>query len=437
MMAFLNVYLDGVLAGQLAQTAGGALAFAYDSSYTARANPTPLSLSMPLSGSRHSNRVVSAWLEALLPDNLAVREEWGRRFEVSPRNPFALLRHVGRDAAGAVQVLPGDVDPPDAAQRTGDVRRLTHDELSDLLLRLTVRDHGWDVGAGSGRWSLAGAQNKVALHRLDDGGWGVPQDATPTTHILKPTHAHTHFEDLHVNEFVCLRAAGLLGLRAARVDLVDVGGARTLVSTRYDRGRGQDGVWMRLHQENLLQAMSYPPSKKYQSDGGPGVKTVASLLSTLALADRDAVRSAFFDAFAFNVLVGGTDAHAKNYSLLLRGPRVALAPLYDVASYAPYLKRGEAVRSSMKVGRTWLVRDVTVEDWVAVGLCLGLEATEAVDRVERLRTGLPEAVLAAAEAAPAPFAEDARRVATAVTRQGHLRAPRLPRASQATRNSAD
>lgn len=437
MTAFLNVYLDGVLAGQLAQTAGGALACAYDSTYTARANPTPLSLSMPLSGSRHSNRVVASWLEGLLPDNLAVREEWARRFEVSPRNPFALLRHVGRDAAGAVQVLPVDVDSPDAAQRTGDVRRLTEDELSGLLLRLTVGDHGWDVGAGSGRWSLAGTQNKVALHRLDDGGWGVPQDATPTTHIFKPTRAGTRFEDLHVNEFVCLRAAGLLGLRVARVDLVDVGGAKTLVSTRYDRGRGQDGMWLRLHQEDLLQAMSYLPTKKYQSDGGPSVKNVASLLSTLALADRDAVRSAFFDAFAFNVLVGGTEAHAKNYSLLLRGPRVALAPLYDVASYAPYLKTGEAVRSSMKVGRTWLVRDVTVEDWVAVGLSLGLEATEAVDRVERLRTGLPEAVLAAAEAAPAPFVEDAHRVATAVARQTHLRAPHLPRASQATRNSAD
>src|SRR5690606_32256291 len=125
---------------------------------------------------------------------------------------------------------------------------------------------------------------------------------------------------------------------------------------------------------------------------------------------------------------GGTDAHAKNYSLLLRGPRVALARLYDVASYAPYRKRGDSRPSTMKVGRSWLVRDVTIEDWEAVGRSQCLESTEAVDRVERLRTGLPEAVLAAAEAAPAPFVEDARRVATAVTRQVHLRAPRLPRA---------
>lgn len=433
MTTYLNVHLDGVFAGQLAQTPGGAVSFTYESAYPARQSPTPLSLSMPLSGSRHSNRVVSAWLDGLLPDNLAVREEWGRRFEVSPRNPFALLRHVGRDAAGAVQVLPVDVDPPDAAQRTGEVRRLSEREACDLLLRLTVRDDGWDVGQGSGRWSLAGAQNKVALHRLDDDGWGVPEDSTPTTHILKPTRADTRFADLHVNEFVCLRAAGLLGLPVAHVDLVDFGGAKTLVSTRYDRGLGRGGAWLRLHQEDLLQALSYPPSKKYQSDGGPSVKNVASLLSTLALPDRDVVRSAFFEALAFNVLVGGTDAHAKNYSLLLRGPRVAMAPLYDVASYAPYLEKGEAVRGSMKVGRNWPVRDVTVEDWVSVGFSLGLEAGEAVDRVERLRKSLPEAVMEAAAAAPTPFVKDARRVATAVARQGHLKAPRLPRAPRAHR----
>ncbi|WP_295696556.1 HipA domain-containing protein [Lapillicoccus sp.] len=245
-------------------------------------------------------------------------------------------------------MLPVDVDPPDAAERSGDVRRRSEGEVRDMLLALTVGDQGWQVGTGSGRWSLAGAQNKVALHRLDDGVWGVPNDSTPTTHVLKPTSVGTRFADLHVNEFVCVRAAGLLGLRVAHVDLADFGGAKTLVSTRYDRRRDPAGAWLRLHQEDLLQAMSYPSSKKYRADGGPSVKDVATLLATLGLADRDLVRTAFFEAFAFNVLVGGSDAHAKNYSLLLRGPRVALAPLYDSASYAPYLRRGEAVRSSIK-----------------------------------------------------------------------------------------
>lgn len=422
-MAELNVFLDGVLAGRLEQAGGGALSFTYDPDYTSRHSPTPLSLSMPLSAPRHGNRAVSAWLDGLLPDNASVREEWGRRFQVSARNPFSLLRHVGRDAAGAVQVLPVDVDPQDAAQRTGDLRRLSADELCAMLHELTVRDAGWEVGAGSGRWSLAGAQNKVALHLQDDGSWAVPNDSTPTTHILKPTPAGTRFGDLHVNEFVCLRAASLLGLRVAQVDLVDFAGARTLVSTRYDRRQTSDGQWLRLHQEDLMQAMSYPSSKKYQTDGGPGVKNVAALLDTLSLEDRASVRAAFFDAFAFNVLLGGSDAHAKNYSLLLRGPRVAMAPLYDAASYAPYLKTGEAVRSSMKVGRTWQVREVTIEDWISVAAALELHTEVALGRVEHLRSSLPEAVEDAADQAPEPFQKDARRVAAAIARQRHLHTP--------------
>lgn len=426
-MAELNVFLDGVLAGRLEQASGGALSFTYDPDYTSRRSPTPLSLSMPLSAPRHANRAVSAWLDGLLPDNASVREEWGRRFQVSARNPFSLLRHVGRDAAGAVQVLPVDVDPPDAAQRTGDVRRLSEDELCAMLRELTVRDAGWEVGEVSGRWSLAGAQNKVALHLLDDGSWGVSNDSTPTTHILKPTPAGTRFGDLHVNEFVCLRAAGLLGLRVAHVDLVDFAGARTLVSTRYDRRRARDGHWLRLHQEDLLQAMSYPSSRKYQTDGGPSVKNVAALLGTLGLDDRVPARAAFFDAFAFNVLVGGSDAHAKNYSVLLRGPRVAMAPLYDAASYAPYLGPGEAVRSSMKVGRAWQVRDVTTQEWVSVAAALELQPEVALRRVEHLRSSLPDAVKDAADQAPAPFQKDARRVAAAVARQRHLHAPPPPR----------
>lgn len=433
MTAYLDVFLDGVRAGRLTQAPGGAVTFSYDDEYTTRRSPTPLSLSMPLNRSRHTNRVVTAWLEGLLPDNLAVREEWGRRFEVSARSAFSLLRHVGRDAAGAVQVLPVDVDPPDAALRTGEVRRLSEAEVTEMLVALTMRDNGWEVGEGAGRWSLAGAQNKVALHRLDDGTWAVPLDSTPTTHILKPTRADTRFAGLHVNEFVCLRAAGLLGLRVAEVDLVDFGGAKTLVVTRYDRGRTRGGAWLRLHQEDLLQAMSYRPEKKYQADGGPSVKNVAMLFSTLALPDRELVRSAFFDALAYNVLVGGTDAHAKNYSVLLRGPRVALAPLYDVASYAPYLKEGESPRSSMKVGKNWQVRDVTAQDWAQVGAALGLDPDEALERVERLRQGLPDALAAAAATAPGPFLKDAQRVAKAVARQGHLKAVRLPRASHIQR----
>jgi len=50
-------------------------------------------------------------------------------------------------------------------------------------------------------------------------------------------------------------------------------------------------------------------------------------------------------------LIAGTDAHAKNYSLLLSGPQVRLAPLYDVASILPYDEFDlRKVKLAMKIG---------------------------------------------------------------------------------------
>lgn len=434
MSTHLDVYLDGTLAGRLTQTSGGALTFTYNADYLARPEPTPLSLSMPLAAPRHGNRAVTAWLDGLLPDNPAVRQEWGRRFGVSARNPFALLRVVGRDAAGAVQVLPPDLAPSDAARRSGRVQQLGDDELTRMLEALTLGDRGWEVGAGSGRWSLAGAQHKIALHRLPDGAWAVPLDATPTTHILKPTRAGTRFDDLHINEYVCLAAAARLGLRVADVDLALHGEARVLISTRYDRGQTRSGAWVRLHQEDVLQAMSYRPEQKYQQDGGPSVKEIARFFALIPRRDRAALQSAFFDLLAFNVLVGGTDAHAKNYSVLLRGSRVALAPLYDLASYAPYLRPGELLTSSMKIGTSWHVRDMTADDWGHVGAALGLSHEQAVARVEQFRADLPAALQDAAASAPPAFTSEALRIADAIAGQPHLRPRPLARAPRRRRH---
>lgn len=52
--------------------------------------------------------------------------------------------------------------------------------------------------------------------------------------------------------------------------------------------------------------------------------------------DDDSLRE-LVRRLAFNVLVGNSDAHAKNFSLLYADPRrPVLSPAYDVVSVAPY-----------------------------------------------------------------------------------------------------
>jgi serine/threonine-protein kinase HipA len=87
---------------------------------------------------------------------------------------------------------------------------------------------------------------------------------------------------------------------------------------RYDR-RLERRRWRRIHQEDLCQAFGLPPSRKYESEGGPGVRQIAELIRNQSIDPQRDVES-FAEALAFNWLIAGTDAHAKNYSLLL-GPK--------------------------------------------------------------------------------------------------------------------
>jgi serine/threonine-protein kinase HipA len=394
----LHVYLDGTPLGILEQTPQGALSLEYDEEYRRKPESTPLSLSMPLARATHGNKQVRAYLDGLLPDSEPARQRLAREYAVSPNNPFALLGHVGRDAAGAVQILPPEVEPSDAASRGRDIKWLTDAEFVKMAHDLAVHGADWDPGRFGGRWSLAGAQPKMALHRdPETGRWGIPLDSTPTTHIIKP--AIEGFAGHHINEALCLRAAKEAGLLVAAVDLVEVQDVRAVISQRYDRRRDPEGRWLRIHQEDLCQALAVHPSQKYQSDGGPGVGQIADLLAGLSVDDRRISAERFFKGLVFNVLIGGTDAHAKNYSLILIGSRAQIAPLYDVASAAPYPQHTRLV-SPMKIGEHSRMLDVTDGDWTKVGRRLGIPVDRAVRWVEELRVSLPGAFERAVESLP-------------------------------------
>lgn len=159
--------------------------------------------------------------------------------------------------------------------------------------------------------------------------------AAATSHILKP--ALEGFDDHDLNEHLCLSAARRAGLMAANTRIASFDDQTAIVTERYDRVAQPNGWLRRIHQEDLCQALGLPPELKYQSEGGPTPRAIVDLLRQVlpGVAADDAVLR-FLDALVLNWLICGTDAHAKNYSLLLAGRQVRLAPLYDVASALPY-----------------------------------------------------------------------------------------------------
>ncbi|WP_051367505.1 type II toxin-antitoxin system HipA family toxin [Hamadaea tsunoensis] len=385
----LQVILGGVRIGELARVSGR-LTFAYDDAYRTAAGATPLSLSMPLSRPEHGDEIVEAFLWGLLPDNERVLEKWARGYQVSARSAFGILRHVGADCAGAAQFVPAEAVNGILLGR-GEIDWIDEEEIGRRIKVLRGDPTAWHMSR-TGQFSLAGAQAKTAL-LLENDRWGDPSGAVPTTHIIKP--AITGFDDHDLNEHVCLLAAGRLGLLTATSRVREFAGERAIVVERYDRRTGPDGRLERVHQEDLCQALGVPPTAKYQNEGGPSAEDVIRLLRTARDADESIDR--FVDALAYNWLVAGTDGHAKNYSLLLTGGEVRLAPLYDLASALPYddmyLPR---LRMAMRVGGEYAITKLSRRHWVRFAAANGLDPEAVLARVAHLAAGMGEAFAAVA-----------------------------------------
>jgi serine/threonine-protein kinase HipA len=423
----LLVVLDDVIAGTLERLPGGRLRFDYTEEYRERPRATPISLSMPPQVRSHSDRTITPWLWGLLPDNDAVLARWARQFHVSSSSPFSLLAtQVGEDCAGAVRFAPPE-EIDRVLARPGGVTWLTEDEVGQRLRDLREDSTSWLGRSFTGQFSLAGAQAKTAL-LFKDGRWGVPSGSNATTHILKPAVAGLDDHDL--NEHLCLDAARRAGLVAVRTKVSRFGDESAVVVDRYDR-REVGGEIIRVHQEDLCQALALPPSLKYQNEGGPGPADIAKLFRS-AMPPRaadDAVRR-FADALIWNWLIAGTDAHAKNYSLLLAQDQVRLAPLYDVASALPYDMHERKLKFAMKIGGDYRVFPYR-NTWPEAARELALDADALVGRVRVLAALAPDVF---ADAAKAPDVEALGRPLP--TRLVDLVADRSERCSQLVGGSA-
>lgn len=404
----LVVLMGQRVAGLLNRLQNNLLRFEYETSYRSSPGATPISLSMPLAVSVHadvpSHRGVTNVLQGLLPDDDAITRRWADFYQVRTSSPFFLLgTPVGRDCAGAISFCPPDA-LDELLTRGGWITWLSDADVATLLSDLR-RDRTNVLGRDfAGQFSLAGAQSKIALvHDAATGRWGRPFGTEPTNRILKP--ASIGWADHDINEHLCLTAAGRAGLLVAPSEIRRFGDHEVIVSHRYDRSGSATGI-LRIHQEDLCQAMGIGPDRKYQASGGPSVRDVAALLRTVMGPDDSLLATQrFADALIWNWLIAGTDAHAKNYSVLLAGSQVRLAPLYDVASILPYvgarspvdgrLIHPREIKSAMKLGGRADYEPVT-NRWERVASDLGIDPDWVIARARTLADLAPDAFADAA-----------------------------------------
>lgn len=344
----LNVFLNGRLVGVLNREPSGAIDFRYHEDWLGWRNSFAVSLSLPLREDRYIGAPVINVFDNLLPDSDPIRRRVAERVGAAGTDAYSLLSALGHDCVGALQFLPEDVAPGPAGSTDG--KPLSGNEIAAIVQNLAAAPLGMGEDDDF-RISIAGAQEKTALLRKD-GQWFKPTGTTATTHILKPQIGQLpngiDLSNSVENEYLCLKLTAALGVPCANAEIADFGKRRTLVVERFDRLWTSDGRLLRVPQEDCCQALSVPPTQKYQSDHGPDMVRIIELLKGSDTPEQDI--STFLRANIIFWMLGATDGHAKNFSIFLTpGGQFRLTPLYDILSAQPSLNAKQVQRNKFKL----------------------------------------------------------------------------------------
>jgi serine/threonine-protein kinase HipA len=407
----LNVFLNSRLVGRLNRQASGAIDFRYDGSWLDWEHALPVSLSLPLREDRYIGAPVIAVFDNLLPDSDTIRRRVAERMQARGTDAYSLLTAVGRDCVGALQFLPEGEQPDPAGAITG--KLVSDADIGAMLDNLATAPLGLGEDQDF-RISIAGAQEKTALLYWKK-RWHKPLGTTATTHILKPQIGRLpnglDLSNSVENEYLCLKLTAALGLPSADVEMAIFEGQRVLIVQRFDRRWTKDKRLLRLPQEDCCQALSVPPTLKYENEGGPGIPAILNLLKGSDTPEDD--QRQFLKAVVLFWLLAATDGHAKNFSIFLSpGGRFRITPLYDVISAQPSADAGQIRRNKMKLAmavgdsRHYAIHTMMPRHFIQSAAQAGIGAAVLEQIFEDIRSRAPKAIEKVKQTLPADFPEE-------------------------------
>ena len=409
----LVIWMNGVRVGIWTQTRGAHF-LQYDPAWVNSPAGRALSLSLPFTPANvpHRGAVVANFFDNLLPDTDAIRSRIRSKFATRSAEAFDLLAAVGRDCVGAIHLLPEGREPVGFDRIEGEPMTDAEVERAIAASLSGGRALGQEETTDF-RISLAGAQEKTAFlyHR---GKWRRPLGATPTTHIFKLPlgligHLQMDMRDSLENEWLCSRLMQAFGLDTASCKIIEFGPRKVLAVERFDRAP-QPGGWIaRLPQEDFCQALGLASTKKYESEGGPGMRDILRVLDGSSRAAEN--KQAFLKAQMVFWMLAAVDGHAKNFSIFHeRGGSYRLTPFYEVLSAWPIIGRGankldvHKARLAMAVrskNAHWKLNEIKARHWDAVTRAAGLGG--ATSLLREIVTQTPRVLEIAAQEIPANF----------------------------------
>jgi len=315
----LNVYLCGKKIGVLTESELSQISFLYDNE-----NVNPLSVHLPVCLQEYSHPEAYPYFENLTPE--------GEVFEILTKEhkagnkTFSILDKFGGDCAGAVAFY----ETKPVYKENEALLEIPSDKVAEIIDKLP-QDPLLTSIVNPPRLSIAGAQSKFAVYKANE-KYYCSNDQYPTTHIIKIINKR--FPNLLENEFFCMRLAKNMLFDVPELELKETHGRKYLEIERYDR-HIENGIILRIHQEDFCQALGVVSDKKYQVGGGVSLKNCYGVIEEFSSEYfTDVMR--FIEWVIFNYLIGNTDSHAKNLSLSHTNSGIRVAPFYDLLSTEIY-----------------------------------------------------------------------------------------------------
>lgn len=352
-VSILEVLLHGRSIGILTRTAGDASLFAFNSRYIEDEERPTLGLSFKTQEGvlrtqlRPYHTRVMPFFSNLLPEG-HLRQYLAGRGEVHPDREFFLLWLLGEDLPGALRVRPaeGDLLPP-AYAREADAE--SDAERPDPSVSQALR------------FSLAGVQLKFSAMTKTSGGLTIPAKGVGGSWIVKlPSE---RYAGVPRNEYSMMTLAAKLGMNVPRIKLVDLREIENLPSglgqlreyeaiavERFDRH--PDGT--HVHMEDFAQVFDLYPANKYKQASSMNIARVLGIETP-----QEDVQE-FIRRLVFNALIGNSDMHVKNWSLIYpdrRRPRLSAA--YDFVATTAYIPDET---SGLKFSRSKFYKDLTLDE---------------------------------------------------------------------------
>ncbi len=389
----LDLYWEEAFVGHLSLDSKQRFVFQYHLEFLQTKNATPISITLPLRSEAYEEDTSRPFFANLLPE-ANIRTAITQKLGLSEENEFGLLEAIGGECAGALSLWPTGTKP----SQKGSYQPVSHSELENWVNNISTRPLllGPETQAAV-RLSLAGAQSKIPLYMKGEELF-LPQVCFSSSHILKPPMPG--FKGSVTNEAFCMALATQMKLGVADSFVLPRKIPSKIprkipcklpfyVTKRFDRNIVEQTV-KRLHQEDFCQALALLPQNKYESEGGPSLTDCFRLLenqSSQPLQDRFRL----LKWVIFNQLIGNTDAHAKNLSLLFIEGEVILAPFYDLMCTRIYPKLTE--NAAMNIGGEKRLDWIWQRHWEQLSHDIGIKPKLVIETVKEFAAKIPKEAL--------------------------------------------